>query len=250
MEHTEQGSTISHVSTTACGTPENLDPLFAQPKTEFRPQHDPRSPLGSAACFIHSEQSLQSSTPVSQAATSEDGPISSPTPIDIDWANFNAPSMLMPGHPLNELFPEVMEDFPELSDPVRTGWSISHWSLPDLAPMDHVADSAALVNQEIDLTNINASDYEGILTKSDKLLEKPMTVSSRQDPLGSEPGFMSNPSKDSEADGLEETKVSPHAKHPDDILGQTTLQEFDHAITDYFTSHPGHQMSLPLRKRP
>ncbi|KAI4264199.1 MAG: hypothetical protein L6R42_000685 [Xanthoria sp. 1 TBL-2021] len=245
MEHTEPVSTITHTPTTACGTPANLGPLSAPLRTEIRPQHDPRSPLGIDVCSIHSEQSLQSSPLFSQATTSEDGPISNPTPIGIDWANFNALSMLVPGHRLNELFPEVMEDIPELSDLARAGWS-----LPDLTPMDHVADSAALVNQEIDVTNINASDYEGILTNSDRFLKKPMTVCSCQEPLSSEPGFMSNPSKDSEADGMEETKVSPHAKHPGDILDQITLQEFDHAVTDYFTSHSGHEMSLPLRTRP
>ncbi|KAL8754171.1 MAG: hypothetical protein Q9199_004530 [Rusavskia elegans] len=245
MEHTEPVSTISHISTTACGIPANLDPLSAPLRTGNRLQHDPRLPLGIDVCSIHSEQSLQSSTSVSKATTYEDGPISNSTPIGIDWANFNAPSMLVPGHRLNELFPEVMEDIPELSDLARAGWS-----LPDLTPMDHVADSAALVNQEIDVTNINASDYEGILTKSDRFLKKPMTDCSRQDPLSSEPGCMSNPSKDSEADGLEKTKVSPYAKHQGDILGQMTLQEFDHAVTDYFTSHPGHEMSLPLRTRP
>ncbi|CAO1602513.1 hypothetical protein XANCAGTX0491_006123 [Xanthoria calcicola] len=171
-------------------------------------------------------------------------------PIGIDRANFNASSMLIPGHPLNELFPEIIEDFPELSEPVLIDWSVSHWSLSDLTPMDLVADSAALVDQEIDLTNINAADYEGIMIKSDRLSEEPMAVFSHSEPLRSESGCISKPSNAADPGAIEETKVPPYSNEVDEILRHITSEEFDCALTDFLTSHPGHQMSLPYRTRP
>lgn len=158
--------------------------------------------------------------------------------------------MLIPGHPFNELFPEIIEDFPELSDPVRTDWSVSHWSLSDLTPMDLIADSAALVDQEIDSTNINAADYEGIMIKSDGLSEKLIAVCSHSEPLRSESECITKPSNAADPGAIEETKVPPYSNEVDEILSHITSEEFECAFTDFLTSHPGHQISLPYRTRP
>ncbi|KAI4222657.1 MAG: hypothetical protein L6R36_005990 [Xanthoria steineri] len=250
MEHPELVSPTNLTSTTANDTPETPDPLSAPSETKFGPQQDLRSPFGDDAWFAHPEPSLQSSASIGPPATCEDGPLSDSTPIGIDWTNFNASSTLIPGHPLNELFPEIIEDFPELSDPVTIDRSVSHWSLSDLTPMDLVADSAALVDQKIDLTNINAADYEGIILQSDRLSEKPMAVCSHSEPLTSESGCISKPSNAADHGALEETKVAPYSNDVDEILSHITSEEFECALTDFLTSHPGHQISMPYRTRP
>ena len=116
--------------------------------------------------------------------------------------------------------------------------------------MDLVADSAALVDQELDSTNINAADYEGIMIKPDKLSEEPMAVCSHSESLRSESGCVSKPSKAADRGVIEETKVPPYSNEVDEILSHITSEEFDRALTDFLTCHPGHQMSLPYRTKP
>ncbi|KAL8990211.1 MAG: hypothetical protein Q9169_008179, partial [Polycauliona sp. 2 TL-2023] len=103
---------------------------------------------------------IQPSLPLRIAITHKTGFPTDSGFFSSTWLDPNAPFIPIPGHPLNKLFPELVEDYQNLSAATSSGNPVPEWFLSDFSDMDHVADAAALVQQTTDLGDIDASLYE------------------------------------------------------------------------------------------
>lgn len=252
MEPTEISSTVdtqSHISPSAHDTSKSYDLMHAPPETAACPQHSPKSiPVVNA--FDKPGSSLQAPDLIRPAATQGNIPLTSPIFTGIDWPDFNAPFVPIPGHPLNELFPEIMEDGLELSHPVIS-LPNSYQSVSNLTTMDYVADSANLCNRDVDLTNIDVSDYEGVIIGHDRREEEDLLAESpHADVVTDEPGSVPTTSNTPWTDEMNDLGAVPAYAHDSDAwIRQMTSEDFDRAITEYFTSQAREETSLSLRTR-
>ncbi|KAL8979255.1 MAG: hypothetical protein Q9205_005362 [Flavoplaca limonia] len=200
--------------------------------------------------FDEPGSSLEAPDSIHPATTEGNIPLTNPIIIGTDWPDFNAPFVPIPGHPLNEFFLEIMENVSELSHPVIS-WPESDQSVSNLTSMDHVADSADLCNRDLDLTNIEASDYEGVIVGLDRPEEENLLAESpHADVVRAEPRSVPTTSKKSWTDEMNESGAVPaYAHDPDAWIRQMTSEDFDRAITEYFTSQAQEGTSLSLRTR-
>ncbi|KAL9625942.1 MAG: hypothetical protein Q9204_007712 [Flavoplaca sp. TL-2023a] len=252
MEPTEISSTVdtkSHISPDAYDTSKSFDLTHAPPETAARLQHRPKLTAVMEA-FDEPGSSLQASDSIHPATTQCNIALTSPTLLGTDWPDFNEPFVPIPGHPLNEFFPEIMENVSELSHPVIS-WPDSDQSVSNLTSMDHVADSADLCNRDIDLANIDASDYEGLIVGLNKPEEEDLLAKSPDaNVVTDEPGSVPTPPDIFQAVGMDEIGVVPSCAIDFDAwIRQLTSEEFDRAITEFFTSQAQEETSLSLRIR-
>ncbi|KAL9622726.1 MAG: hypothetical protein Q9204_008005 [Flavoplaca sp. TL-2023a] len=252
MEPTEISSTVdtkSHISPDAYDTSESYDLTHAPPETAAHAQHRPKS-ISTIEAFDEPGSSLQAQDSIHPATTEGNIPLTNPILTGIDWPDFNAPIVPIPGHPLNELFPEIMKDDPELSDPVNC-WPDSDHSVSNLTSMDHVGDSADLCNRDIDLANIDVSDYEGVIVGLDRPEEEDLLAETpHADVVTDEAGSVPMTSNTSWTNEKNESDAEPAYAHDSDAwISQMTSEDFDRAITEYFTSQAQEEMSLSLRTR-
>ncbi len=252
MEPTEIASTVdtkSHISPSAHDTSKSYDLTHAPPEAAACPQHRPKS-ISVMEALEKPGSSLQATDSIHPATTQGNIPLTSPILFGTDWPDFKAPFVPIPGHPLNEFFLEIMESVSELSHPVIS-WPDSDQSVSNLTSMDHVADSADLCNRDIDLANIDVSDYEGVIVGLDKPEEEDVLAESPQaDVVTAEHGSVSTTSNTSWTDELNQSgSVPAYAHDPDAWIRQMTSEEFDRAITEYFTSQAREETSLSLRTR-
>ncbi|KAL9034227.1 MAG: hypothetical protein Q9180_005524 [Flavoplaca navasiana] len=250
MEPSGISSTVdtnSHIPPNVHDTSETYDLTHAPPKTAARAQHRPKS-TSSMEAFDKPGSSLQAPDSVHLATTQRNTAPTSPIFTGIDWPDFKAPFVLIPSHPLNEFFLEIMENVSEPSYPVIS-WPDSDQSVPNLTSMDHVADSANLCNQDIDLTNINISDYEGVIVGLGRPEEEDLLAESpHADVVTDEVRPVPTTSNTPWTDGRTESGAEPaHAQDSDAWISQMTSEDFDRAITEYFTSQAREETSLSLR---
>ncbi|KAL9027779.1 MAG: hypothetical protein Q9180_007278 [Flavoplaca navasiana] len=193
--------------------------------------------------------SQQATDSIHPATTQGNIPLTSPILIGTDWPDFNETFVPIPGHPLNEFFLEIMENVSELSHPVIS-WPDSDQSVPNLTSMDHVVDSADLCNRDIDLANIDVSDYQGVIVELDKPEEDLLAESPHADVITDKPGSVSTRSNTPWTGGRNESGAEPAYAHDSYAwISQMTSEDFDRAITEYFTSQAQEDMSLSLRTR-
>ena len=252
MEPTEISSTVdtkSHNSPSVQDTSKSYDLTHAPRETAARPQHRSES-ISVMEAFEKPGSLLQATDSIHPATTQGNIPLTSPILIGTDWPDFNAPFVPIPGHPLNEFFLEIMENVGEHSHPVIS-WPDSDQSVSNLTSMDHVADSADLCNRDIDLTNVDASDYEGVIVGLDRPEEEDVLAeSSHADIVTDEAGFVPKTSNTSWTDEKNESGAEPAYAHDSDAwISQMTSEDFDRAITEYFTSQTQEGTSLSLRTR-
>ncbi|KAL8883534.1 MAG: hypothetical protein Q9192_007116 [Flavoplaca navasiana] len=200
--------------------------------------------------FHKPENSLQAPDSINPVTTHGHVPLTSPILTGVDWPDFKAPFVPIPGHPLNEFFLEIMENVGELSHPLIS-WPDSDQSLSNLTSMDHVADSANLCNRDIDLANIDVSDNEGVIDGLDKpKVEDLLAESPHADVVTDEAGSVPTRSNTSWTDGMNELGALRSYAHDSDAwICQITSEDFDRAITEYFTSQAREETSLSLRTR-
>ncbi|KAL9039169.1 MAG: hypothetical protein Q9180_002693 [Flavoplaca navasiana] len=200
--------------------------------------------------FDKPRSSLQAPDSVYLATTQGNTAPTSPILIGTDWPDFNEPFVPIPGHPLNGFFLEIMENVSELSHPVIS-WPDSDQSVPNLTSMDRVADSADLCNRDIDLANIDVSDYEGVIVGLDRSEEEDLLAESpHADVITDKPASVSTRSNTPWTGGRNESGAEPAYAHDSDAwISQMTSEDFDRAITEYFTSQAQEETSLSLRTR-
>ncbi|KAI4272404.1 MAG: hypothetical protein LQ337_005315 [Flavoplaca oasis] len=117
--------------------------------------------------------------------------------------------------------------------------------------MDYVADSANLCNRDVDLTNIDVSDYEGVIIGHDRREEEDLLAESpHADVVTDEPGSVPTTSNTPWTDEMNDLGAVPAYAHDSDAwIRQMTSEDFDRAITEYFTSQAREETSLSLRTR-
>ncbi|KAL8849064.1 MAG: hypothetical protein Q9221_005908 [Calogaya cf. arnoldii] len=227
------------ISTDTLDTPQRQNPTPGPSNTESPQQHEFLSPWAEEALLAYKsdypipEESLQSFTSDSPPATNQDEGTANMDTINIDPPNFNAPFEPISDHPLHSIFPEVISDFPLLSNHTSSGGPIFDWSEYDITG-NYIADSAVLGDSEFGLTNIDPAEND----ESHWPLVELMSGSSQPGPLSNEPGSISNPSRCPQTEQMEETEVFPFTNDFGNFLKRITVEEFENALTKCLTSQP------------